>query len=417
MLLEIRRILEGGDRACTMAALSVRAAVLISLLCFGACRRTSPSYDKSRLRQPQIEPLWQMSNGCPGGVRVQGTQIEVRDRFLSKYYGHTFDTRTGQLLDETHTPVSRIPYPNGKPLSLEGEIVGPLNSKRVTNLLPPGFAAVALTDRLLFARRSWLRVYFHGLLPNPIWHAQVAVIDRATSETIWLLDSTEVTVHYSNKQIYVCDSVETAAFSLTGGRPPEVSAFYAAIRNGDLDGVRRGFPFWQNLKPFDLGGFDPLTLAAWKGQTSIVRFFLEQGFSPNDADGDEGRPLLWAAKGSNLDAAQLLLDAGADPNGWSRRWGIPLTEATHKNGRALVDLLLMNRADVNATSEWGGDTALHEAVMYRNYEAIKALLQHGAEATIVNKMGKTPLELAPYDERVVELFFKHPLPSKAKGSR
>ena len=41
-----------------------------------------------------------------------------------------------------------------------------------------------------------------------------------------------------------------------------------------------------------------------------------------------------------------------------------------------------------------GDTALHRAASWGRVDTVRLLLQHGADKTIRNKIGKTPLDLA-----------------------
>jgi Ankyrin repeats (many copies) len=51
-----------------------------------------------------------------------------------------------------------------------------------------------------------------------------------------------------------------------------------------------------------------------------------------------------------------------------------------------------------------GETALHGAVMYRNYAAVEALLDAGADVRIKDFSGKTALEQGESDECIAHLF-------------
>ena len=59
---------------------------------------------------------------------------------------------------------------------------------------------------------------------------------------------------------------------------------------------------------------------------------------------------------------------------------------------------------MNSVEAWSGHTALHEAVMCRNYEAIETLIAAGDNAKVRDKDGKTPAELAATDPCVMHLF-------------
>ena len=84
-------------------------------------------------------------------------------------------------------------------------------------------------------------------------------------------------------------------------------------------------------------------------------------------DGGELMALVYAARAGSIDAAQVLLDAGAD---------------------------------VNQVTRYGW-TALLAATQNRNYEMGKFLIEHGADVNLANKGGWTPLYLAT-DNRNVE---------------
>jgi ankyrin repeat protein len=113
---------------------------------------------------------------------------------------------------------------------------------------------------------------------------------------------------------------------------------------------------------------------------------------------------MMALHWNHADIAEFLLDAGAVPTDEGPIWGSALRIAVHEGGRAIVSRLLRAGANVDVASTWSGRTALHEAVMYRNYEAIEALISAGANVKARDKDGKTPIELAPIDPCVIHLF-------------
>ena len=115
-------------------------------------------------------------------------------------------------------------------------------------------------------------------------------------------------------------------------------------------------------------------------------------------------PLLMALRWNNPDIARLLLNAGADPNYNSYLWGLPLNEAMAEGKRPIIEELLRKGAKVNSEGSWTGGTALHEAVMYRNYEAIETLLAAGADIHKLDRHGLTPSQEAPEDQCVKYLF-------------
>jgi ankyrin repeat protein len=128
-----------------------------------------------------------------------------------------------------------------------------------------------------------------------------------------------------------------------------------------------------------------------------------QGFDSDDAfgrpgfqrepDGGELTALIYAARSSAIDVAQVLLDAGADVNQTSRYGWSPLLAATQNNNLQMGKFLIEHGADVNLANK-GGWVPLYLATDNRNMEGgdyptrtpdmdtleyIKLLLDSGAD--------------------------------------
>merc|ERR1712038_786263 len=75
----------------------------------------------------------------------------------------------------------------------------------------------------------------------------------------------------------------------------------------------------------NFGQSEPLREAVWAGHKNIVVLLLSNGANPNHhiehgyAMGMEGSPLTMALKEYKKDLAQILLDAGAEPNDEERQ--------------------------------------------------------------------------------------------------
>jgi len=103
-------------------------------------------------------------------------------------------------------------------------------------------------------------------------------------------------------------------------------------------------------------------------------------------------PLLFAARDGNLDAARLLVEAGAkvdtpDPNGIT-----PLVMAVTNNQLPVAQFLAEQGADVKA-ADWYGRTALWSAVEMRNLDLRSGAIDNGVDraaalrliATLIDK--------------------------------
>jgi ankyrin repeat protein len=140
--------------------------------------------------------------------------------------------------------------------------------------------------------------------------------------------------------------------------------------------------------------------AAGTGQAARVRELLEDDPSLAHAwspDGFQGLHL--AAFFGHADAAEVLLERGADPSTVSRHEFVkvtPLHSAVASEGAEnvrTVEVLLARGAPVNAAVD-GGHTPLHSAAFNGNAAIVRLLLAAGADPDAANDDGKTPVDLA-----------------------
>jgi ankyrin repeat protein len=86
-----------------------------------------------------------------------------------------------------------------------------------------------------------------------------------------------------------------------------------------------------------------------------------------EPDGGELTPLVYAARSGSIEAARVLLDAGADVNQVTRYGWSPLLAATQNRNYQMGKFLIENGADVNIANK-GGWTPLYLATDNRNLE-------------------------------------------------
>lgn len=140
-----------------------------------------------------------------------------------------------------------------------------------------------------------------------------------------------------------------------------------------------------NVEGAEADRFVPLHIAAGKGEIGIIELLLARGAQINRRDA-LGHTALWYAVAANQRrAAQFLIQRGAE---------ISIFEAAALgNTRKLFELLARDPALLNARDE-AGMTALHWAVLRNQEGAVKFLVKRGANVTLADRSGATPVELA-----------------------
>jgi ankyrin repeat protein len=151
-------------------------------------------------------------------------------------------------------------------------------------------------------------------------------------------------------------------------------------------------------------GFDPNTLNP-KGQPALIvalhapspkaaqALIAAKGLKVEQRNARDESALMMAALHGNLPAARALiaLDADVNKTGWT-----PLHYAascTTADAPAMVALLLENYAYIDAASP-NGTTPLMMAARYGTEDAVRLLLQEGADPTLKNQLGLTAADFA-----------------------
>ena len=144
----------------------------------------------------------------------------------------------------------------------------------------------------------------------------------------------------------------------------------------------------------------PLTLASSsENKLGIVQQLLDAGADVNGGGGDLA-PLHCAASFGNIEALELLIEAGADVIRLSTddvsAGTTPLHCAAYKGGLKSVNTLLVTGADPNI-SDAEGQTPLHLAAWYSSVQIFNALLDAGCDPLHRDNQGRTPLQHLYYE--------------------
>ena len=138
-------------------------------------------------------------------------------------------------------------------------------------------------------------------------------------------------------------------------------------------------------------GEPALVFAVRSGAPKTVAFLLKQpGIQIDATNMADETALMLAANANDLASANLLIEAGASVNrpNWT-----PLHYASSKGHTDMMRLLIENDAYVDAESP-NGTTPLMMAAYYASPNAVKLMLEEGADPLLKNQDGQTALDMA-----------------------
>ncbi|XP_023319197.1 tankyrase-1-like [Trichogramma pretiosum] len=161
-------------------------------------------------------------------------------------------------------------------------------------------------------------------------------------------------------------------------------------------------------------------LACRFGCEDEVLKFLEVGQDLNRiTDGEGNTPLHWALKHDRNNVTKLLLRNGADPNLANDDGQTPLhvicdncCDYSIEMAKMLLEVSDERYQPVQIDArDSGGNTPLHLAIDYHGYKnLVELLLKNGADPNATNKKGSTPLHIVCMDGSetfdTLEIFFK-----------
>ncbi|KAG7399125.1 hypothetical protein PHYBOEH_009703 [Phytophthora boehmeriae] len=239
------------------------------------------------------------------------------------------------------------------------------------------------------------------------------------------------------------EEVTTAEFSvdLTDGQTWAIN-FYECAAEGDIECLEEILDSGRvGVNDVDVDGFTALMVAAAEGHHNVVRALLRRGadvsvqtfelrstalhFAAKNGDKETvealcesdaavvdcwnvntDTPLIWACIEGRAEAVQVLLKYGADVN-MLNQYGAstvmcaamigedPEQDAETDQPRAeIMKMLLEKSRKLVNFQDREGSTAMHLAASCGYLECVKTLLAFGADITLRNIIGQTPLEEA-----------------------
>ena len=131
--------------------------------------------------------------------------------------------------------------------------------------------------------------------------------------------------------------------------------------------------------------------AAMKGDVKVVRSLLDQKADVNAQQADGMTALHWAVQRDDLEMVDILIRAGADAKAVNRTGATAMYLACTNGNAAIIEKLLAAGVDANGPITAEKETPLMLAAFTGNVNAVKTLLDHGAEINAQQARGQTAL--------------------------
>jgi ankyrin repeat protein len=188
-------------------------------------------------------------------------------------------------------------------------------------------------------------------------------------------------------------------FMICGLALAEDQAIIKAIYKNDVEGVKTLLKQDKTVVGVRDANFNtPLHVAAENGAFEICMLLLESGADVNAKNMVGATPLCLVMKKGWVNVATLLLDHHADPSMQDDEGQQPLHYAGYSGYRSVAGLLLKHGTDINA-KDFKGNTPLQACLLHGRpddyqLDFMKFLFENGADVTLTNEDGMSPLHTA-----------------------
>ena len=176
-------------------------------------------------------------------------------------------------------------------------------------------------------------------------------------------------------------------------------ALVEAAGRGDEEAVRDLLNRGADANEVDARGRTAVTAAVYAGSAVVVRLLVDAGADVDRQDETRANAFLALGETGDVDVLDEVLRADPDVRRTNRFGGTALIPAADRGHVEMVRALLeRTKVDVDHVNDLGW-TALLEAVILgdggpAHREIVRLLLDHGADRSIADRDGSTPLEHA-----------------------
>ncbi len=185
----------------------------------------------------------------------------------------------------------------------------------------------------------------------------------------------------------------------TAAELAKYTALHAAAAQGDVALIKQLVAAGANVNATDPYGRTPMHVAAYQSHDAVVLALAEAGGDPNLLERDKYDIITIAAVADDAEMVATAVKAGGKATNITSIYdGTALIAAAHEGNWESIDVLIKAGAPLDHVNNLGW-TAMIGAVVLgdggeRHQKSLKLLIDAGADQTIADRNGKTPLDLA-----------------------
>ena len=199
--------------------------------------------------------------------------------------------------------------------------------------------------------------------------------------------------------LMLAGSLAHAQVPPTASEISQYAGLHQAAANGDINEIAAALAKDQNPDPRDAYQRTPLHVAAYLGRHEAMRALVKAGADPNALEHQAYDIVTIASVAGDVPTLKVALEIGGKAtNVTSPYEGTALIASAHLGHDKVVAELIKAGAPLDHVNNLGW-TALIEAVILgdggpRHVNVVKALVEAGADVTIADRSGVTPLDHA-----------------------